>query len=141
VARRRYIGRLSGPLLDRIDLQVTLAPVTAAALSGHADPPESSAAVLDRVVAARAAALARWRGRPFEVNADVPGSVLRAAPFRLPAKATAQLTSGLERGTLSARGYDRVLRVAWTIADLAGRAVPRRSDVDEALQLRDGGPS
>jgi magnesium chelatase family protein len=141
MARRRYIGRLSGPLLDRIDLQVTLAPVTAAALAGHADSPEPSAVVLDRVVAARATAAARWRGRPFGVNAEVPGSVLRTPPFRLPAKVTAQLTAGVERGTLSARGYDRVLRVAWTIADLAGRTAPTRSDVDEALQLRDGGPS
>lgn len=140
VARRRYIGRLSGPLLDRIDLQVTLAPVTAAALAGAADPPEPSSAVLERVVAARAAAAARWRGHPFTVNADAPGSVLRAPPFRLPAAATVDLTSQLERGTLSARGYHRILRIAWTIADLAGRTTPNRSDVDEAIELRAGGP-
>jgi Mg chelatase-related protein len=141
LARRRYLGRLSGPLLDRIDLQVTLAPVTAAALAGPIDPPESSAAVLTRVVAARAAAAARWAGQAFEVNAEAPGRVLRTPPFRLPAATTAALTRDLERGTLSARGYDRILRVAWTIADLGGRTVPDKSDVDEARELRLGGLS
>jgi magnesium chelatase family protein len=139
LARRRYLGRLGGPLLDRIDLQVTLAPVTPAALAGPIDPPEPSASVLKRVIAARAAAAARWAGQPFEVNAEAPGSVLRSPPFRLPSRVTAPLTRDLERGLLSARGYDRVLRVAWTIADLAGRTVPNKSDVDEALELRLGG--
>lgn len=139
VVRRRYLGRLAGPLLDRIDLQVTLAPVTPAALAGPIDPPESSASVLQRVIAARAAAAARWSGQAFEVNAEAPGSLLRSPPFRLPGRVTAALTRDLERGTLSARGFDRVLRVAWTIADLAGRTVPNKSDVDEAVQLRLGG--
>jgi magnesium chelatase family protein len=123
--------------MDRIDLQVTLMPVTAAALIGDTGPPESSAEVLKRVVAAREAAAARWRHHPFEVNADAPGSVLRQRPFRLPAK-TAPLTDRLDHGSLSARGLDRILRVAWTIADLDGRAVPRRPDIEEALQLRTG---
>jgi len=140
VARRRYLGRLSGPLMDRIDLQVTLSPVSAAALAGHAGPPESSAGVLDRVVAARAVAAARWAGQAFDVNGDAPGSVLRGSRFRLPGAATTELTRRLEGGTLSARGYDRVLRIAWTIADLRGHTRPARSDVDEALQLRMGGP-
>jgi magnesium chelatase family protein len=138
LVRRRYLGRLSGPLLDRIDLQVTLAPVTAAALAGPIDPPEPSATVLKRVMAARAAAAARWSGQAFEVNAEAPGSVLRSPPFRLPGRTTDALTRELDRGTLSARGFDRVLRIAWTIADLAGRTVPSKSDVDEALELRRG---
>jgi magnesium chelatase family protein len=140
LARRRYVSRLSGPLLDRIDLQVTLAPVTAAELAGQADPPEPSAVVLERVVVARAAAASRWKQHPFEVNADAPGGVLRAPPYRLPARTTTELTRQLERGLLSARGYDRVLRVAWTIADLAGRTTPSISDVHQAVQLRAGGP-
>ncbi len=136
--RRRYLGRLSGPLMDRIDLRITLHPVGASALSGAADPPESSAAVLARVVGARSAAAARWARHPFEVNADAPGSVLRAPPWRLPATALAGLTDLLDRGTLSARGYDRVIRVAWTVADVYGHDRPGRSDVDEALELRMG---
>jgi magnesium chelatase family protein len=138
MARRRYLGRLSGPLLDRIDLQVTLTPVTAAALVGAAGPPESSARVLERVVTARAAAALRWAGHAFDVNGAAPGSVLRQPPFRLPVTATSTLTRQLDRGCLSARGFDRVLRVAWTIADLDGRTAPARSDVDEALELRTG---
>jgi magnesium chelatase family protein len=138
VARRRYLGRLSGPLLDRIDLQVTLDPVGAAALAGDNGPAESSAEVLTRVVAARAAAAHRWAGHPFAVNASAPGSVLRQPPFRLPGGVTAELIRRVDQGTLSARGFDRVLRIAWTIVDLDGRTVPTYSDVDEALQLRIG---
>jgi magnesium chelatase family protein len=140
IVRRRYLGRLSGPLMDRIDLHVTLAAVSAAALAGRDGTPEPSVRVRERVVAARAAAAARWAGRSFDLNADAPGAVLRAPPFRLPGKATAGLTHDLELGSLSARGYDRVLRVAWTIADIKGRTVPSKSDVDEARQLRLGGP-
>jgi magnesium chelatase family protein len=135
-ARRRYLGRLSGPLMDRIDLRVTLTPVGAAALRGVAGPPESSAEVLERVVAARATAATRWADQPFHVNADAPGSVLRAPPFRLPPGRTEGLTRLLDQGSLSARGYDRVLRLAWTIADLGGRDTPAQSDVDEAIELR-----
>jgi len=139
IVKRRYLSRLSGPLLDRIDLQVTLKPVSAAALVGDTGPPESSAQVLKRVVAARAAAADRWRGFPFQVNANAPGTVLRTPPFRLPAAVTANLAGMVDRGSLSARGYDRVLRVVWTIVDLDGRTVPAKSDVDEALQFRVGG--
>jgi magnesium chelatase family protein len=125
-------------LLDRIDLQVTLDPVGAVALAGDTGPAESSADVLTRVVAARAAAAQRWAGHPFAVNASAPGSVLRQPPFRLPGGVTAELVRRVDRGTLSARGFDRVLRIAWTIVDLDGRSVPTYSDVDEALQLRIG---
>jgi magnesium chelatase family protein len=137
-ARRRYSQRLSGPLLDRIDLRVDVEPV------GHADlfesdvPPESSAEVAARVCAARAAALDRWRGRGWRTNADVPGSILRAAPWVLPPRVAREAQRQLERGTLTARGYDRVLRVAWTIADLAGHCVPNATDVGEALFHRTG---
>jgi magnesium chelatase family protein len=134
--RRRYLGRLSGPLMDRIDLQVTLNPVTAAAMFGEADQVETSEQVLKRVIAARAAAAERWAGRGFTVNARAPGAVLRRPPFRLSSETTAELIRRVDRGTLSARGYDRVLRISWTIVDLDGRSAPAKSDVDEALQLR-----
>jgi magnesium chelatase family protein len=137
--RRRYTARLSGPLMDRVDLRVRLQPVGAAALHGCDDPPESSGAVLARVLTARAAAAERWRGNPFIVNAKVPGSVLRTLPFRLPRATTDELTRRVDRGLLSARGFDRVLRVAWSISDLDGRDTPSRSDVIEALDLRNGG--
>jgi magnesium chelatase family protein len=68
----------------------------------------------------------------------VPGHVLRRAPFRLPSTTTAVLDRALERGRLTLRGYDRVLRVAWSAADLAGREVPGRDEVATGLALRSG---
>jgi magnesium chelatase family protein len=138
LARRTYLNRLSGPLMDRIDLRVTLNPVGAADLVGEHGQQEASAEVLKRVIAAREAAARRWAGQDFTVNAGAPGRVLRSPPYRLPASATAELARRLDRGSLSARGYDRVLRIAWSIVDLGGRSVPARDDVNEALELRTG---
>ncbi|NGM11853.1 YifB family Mg chelatase-like AAA ATPase [Verrucosispora sp. WMMA2044] len=136
-ARRRYLGRLSGPLLDRIDLQVRLPPMRAAELM-ESTSHESSAVVAGRVVAARAAAAARWAPLGRRLNAEIPGPQLRRAPWRLPGRVTADLRSRLDSGSLSARGFDRVVRLAWTIADLDGRARPDAGDVGEAITLRTG---
>jgi magnesium chelatase family protein len=141
LAKRRYLARLSGPLLDRIDLQVRLYPVTPAQLFTERADIESSAAVARRVADARATAAARWAAEGWTTNAAVPGSALRRRPWRLPAAATRTLMAALDRGNLSARGHDRVLRTAWTVADLAGRATPTAEDVNEAIQLRTGGGS
>lgn len=138
LARRTYLGRLSGPLMDRLDLRVTLDPVGTAALLGEGRAAEPSAEVLNRVVLARQAAAHRWAGQTFSVNARAPGAVLRHPPYRLPAKVTSDLASRLDRGMLSARGYDRILRVAWSIVDLDGRSTPNRDDIREALELRTG---
>jgi magnesium chelatase family protein len=137
-ARRRYQGRLSGPLLDRVDIQVTLLPLRAADLLGAGGDGEPSAQVAERVAKARAAAGARWAHQGWRTNADVPGAALRRPPWRLPRSQTAQLRSGLDRGTLSARGFERILRLAWSIADLDGRDRPDRDDVAEAAALRTG---
>jgi magnesium chelatase family protein len=138
LARRRYQGRLSGPLLDRIDVQVTLTPLRAAELMATGTPAEPSAAVAERVAKARAAAAARWAAHGWRTNADVPGPHLRRPPWRLPARDTAGLRQSLDRGGLSARGFDRVIRLAWTIADLDGRTRPDLGDIGEATQLRLG---
>jgi magnesium chelatase family protein len=137
LVRRRYLGRLSGPLLDRIDLQIKLLPVRAAELlaTGAA---ESSAVVAERVAKARAAAAARWAGHGWRTNAEVPGTALRNPPWRLPPRDTATLRDRLDCGSLSARGYDRVLRLAWSIMDLDGRDRPSAGDVIEATALRTG---
>ena len=141
LVRRRYLGRLSGPLLDRIDLQVRLHPVTASDLLQ--DPavaePEPSALVAERVAKARALAAARWAGEAWRVNAHAPGAFLRSR-YRLPRAVTEPLRRPLETGSLSARGYIRVLRLAWTIADLDGRERPDGTDVCEALGMRSGTP-
>jgi magnesium chelatase family protein len=136
--RRRYLGRLSGPLLDRIDLQVTLLPVATSALLSDRPGAEPSDVVAKRVVQARAAAADRWVTVAVERNADVTGAVLRDRRWRLPRAVTTTLAKALDQGQLSARGYDRVIKVAWTIADLDGRARPDAGDLTEALQLRKG---
>ncbi|MEV4659650.1 YifB family Mg chelatase-like AAA ATPase [Micromonospora sp. NPDC049301] len=138
LVRRRYLGRLSGPLLDRIDVQVRLMPVRAAELMAAESDAESSATVATRVVAARQAAAARWASLGRRLNAEVDGPHLRRPPWRLPARDTAELRGRLDSGSLSARGFDRVIRMAWTIADLDGRDRPDREDVREAIQLRTG---
>lgn len=138
LARRRYLGRLSGPLMDRIDVQVTLTPLSAAELMSAGPPGETSAVVAERVAKARAAAAARWTAKGWRTNAEVPGPALREQPWRLSAAETAPLSKRLDTGSLSARGFDRVLRMAWTIADLDGRPRPDRGDVDEAAGLRTG---
>lgn len=138
LARRRYLGKLSGPLLDRIDIQITLRPLTAAQLMTSTTPAESSAEVAERVAKARAAAAARWSFAGWRVNAEVPGPALRRPPWQLPPRDTASLRAGLERGSLSARGFDRALRLAWTVADLDGRDRPGEQDIYEAVQLRMG---
>lgn len=138
LARRRYLGRLSGPLLDRIDVQVKLLPVRAAELMEAAVASESSATVAARVATARQAAAVRWAPVGRGLNAEIPGPYLRQPPWRLPARDTAELRGRLDSGAVSARGFDRIIRLAWTIADLDGRARPQREDVLEAIQLRTG---
>jgi magnesium chelatase family protein len=136
--RRRYLAKLSGPLLDRIDIRLTLQPLSAAQLMIATAPAPSSAVVAARVARARAAAASRWSADAWRVNAEVPGPQLRRVPWRLPARDTAGLRQALDRGLLSARGFDRVLRLAWTISDLDGRDRPARAEIDEAIQLRMG---
>ncbi|QLQ39809.1 YifB family Mg chelatase-like AAA ATPase [Micromonospora robiginosa] len=137
-ARRRYLGRLSGPLLDRVDVQVRLMPVRAAELLQTGAPHESSAAVAARVAEARRAAADRWAPTGHRVNADVPGPHLRRPPWHLPARITRELRRRLDTGSLSARGYDRVLRLSWTVADLDGRDRPEKQDIEEAIHFRTG---
>lgn len=138
LARRRYLGRLSGPLLDRVDLQVRLHPVRAAELLATGTPPECSATVADRVAGARRAAADRWSSTGHRVNADVPGPYLRRPPWQLPGRDIRELRRRLDSGSLSARGFDRVVRLAWTIADLDGRDRPDGDDIAEAVHLRMG---
>lgn len=133
-ARREYLGRLAGPLLDRIDVQLQVDRVTRAALT--APRGEDSATVAPRVREARRAQHERWNDTPWRLNSQVPGPRLRHGRFRLPAAATASIDAALDRGTLTLRGYDRVLKVAWTAADLAGAVTPGADDVGLALTLR-----
>ena len=139
-ARRRYQHRLSGPLLDRVDLRVIVAPVPSAQLLDEPGDRERTAAVAARVAEARAAAVERWRRFGWRTNREAAGAALRRPPWRLPAAVLTPAASYLERGELTARGFDRVLRLAWTISDLAGRTSPRADDVTEAVHFRSGRP-
>ena len=132
--RRRYLARLSGPLLDRLDIQVDVDNVTRADLVG-AVPAESSAAVRSRVLAARERMARRFRDLPWSANGEVPGRELRRR-WPLAAEVLAPAHAAVDTGRLSARGLDRVLRVAWTLADLEGRDAPTASHVRRAVSLR-----
>jgi magnesium chelatase family protein len=136
--RRRHAQRLSGPLLDRIDLRVQVEPVTQAELFDPIADRETSDDVRRRVASARAAARERWAGTPWRVNAAVPGATLRSPRWLLPHATLRPAQRFLDRGELSARGFDRVLRLAWTVADLAGRDAPGLGEMDEALFYRTG---
>ncbi|MDH6181414.1 magnesium chelatase family protein [Microbacteriaceae bacterium SG_E_30_P1] len=136
-ARRRYVGRLSGPLLDRIDIQFRVARITAAHLAAAADQPRMTTAdARARVAVARSRAADRLQGTPWRLNGQVPGTWLRSTGMRLPQSVTASLDRALERGGLTMRGYDRVLRLAWSVADLDGAERPDASHVGQALYLR-----
>jgi magnesium chelatase family protein len=136
ITRRNYQSRLSGPLRDRIDLVVELDPVSRAVLAEGAVG-ESTAVVRQRVEAARDRARHRLRGTPWSTVGEVPGPTLRRC-WPVPGEALRPLVGQLDRQLLSTRGFDRVLRVSWTLADLAGRPEPTAEDVAEAWQLRAG---
>ncbi|WP_184346590.1 YifB family Mg chelatase-like AAA ATPase [Streptomyces olivoverticillatus] len=133
---RRYLGRLSGPLMDRVDLRVTVEPVARSELTGGARS-EPTAHVAARVRTARERAAARYVGTPWRTNSEVPGHELRTR-WRAAPGALAEAERDMGRGLLTARGLDRVLRVAWTVADLAGHGRPDEGDVEQALELRTG---
>ncbi|OBE98619.1 YifB family Mg chelatase-like AAA ATPase [Mycobacterium sp. 852002-10029_SCH5224772] len=135
-SKRRYLGKLSGPLLDRVDLRVQMDPVRATAFSGRDG--ESTAQVRHRVAAAREAAAQRWQPHGFRTNAEVSGTLLRRK-FRPSTAAMEPLQRALDRGLLSIRGLDRTLRVAWSLADLAGRTSPGLDEVAAALSFRQPG--
>ena len=130
-----YLGRISGPLMDRFDLRVEVPPVAYAELDlPHAG--EGSAQVAARVAKARAVQERRFAGQPaLRVNADVEGTLLEevAAPDT---EGRALLAQVAERFGLSARGYHRVLRVARTIADLDSSDAVRLPHVAEAVSFR-----
>jgi magnesium chelatase family protein len=135
--RRRYLARLSGPLLDRVDLQVDVLAVSRADLA-CTQQPEDSATVSARVALARTAQRDRLAKTSWLCNGEVSGGWLRGR-LRLPTAVTQDVDLALDRARLSIRGYDRVLRIAWTLSDLAGRSRPDRDDVGRALMLRQRG--
>jgi len=135
--RRSYLARLSGPLLDRIDLQVDLPAITRGEIMSEGGVGESSTAIAARVQGARARAGDRLAGTPWRTNADVPPTIL-SQRWPLRREAVALAGRAMDRGLLTARGFGRVQRLAWTVCDLLDRAEPTKEDVDLALGLRLG---
>ena len=132
----KYQRRVSGPLLDRIDIQTGVVAVPVRELE-NAVAPEPSAAIRERVVGARRIQAARYRGlKGIVANADVPGRMLKDV-CKLTAAANERLRRQVERLSLSARAYDRILRVARTAADLAGRDAVTEEEVMEAARYRE----
>jgi magnesium chelatase family protein len=138
MAIRRYATRLSGPLRDRIDIDLQVSRVSASRATGQERAVTTTADARSRVIAARLRASERWKRTPWRRNADVPGTRLRQGDLRLAASVRAPLDRALERGAITLRGYDRVLRVAWTMADLAGLDRPGIDEIGRALLLRRG---
>lgn len=137
--RRRYVARMSGPLLDRVDIQLEVERVSLAEF-GQSGGEEDTRTIAARVGAARNRQSERLLPFGMETNSQVPGRVLRGI-LRLPAPTTRILDHSLERGVLTARGYDRVLRLAWTLADLRERGSPDSNDIGQALALRQAATS
>lgn len=134
-AVHRYMGRISGPLLDRIDMHIEVTPVPPAELADAA-PGEPSAAIRERVCRAR-----EVQRRRFEECGGVhTNAMMNAAMLReycpLGAESASLLERAMQRLSLSARAYDRILKVARTIADLAGREKIEPADVAEAINYR-----
>ncbi len=139
VARRQYRRKLSGPVIDRIDITRHVQPVRPHELHDPLAVPESSSQVRSRVESARERQAARYAGTPWRLNADVPGPTLRAG-WPLENDAARTLEEHVYDGSLTRRGATRVHRLAWTVADLAASARPGRSELDTAIRLRTGAP-
>src|SRR5699024_1818353 len=133
--RRRYSAKLSGPLVDRIDLQVTVEPFTSHHLTAN-DSVASSAEVTTRVT--RAVERVRHQLTPFGLmrNHQVPIALLQTPELQIESAGRQVLEQALDAQQITARGYGRILRVAWTIADLMQAPRPTAAHVDMALYLR-----
>ncbi|HEX7350386.1 YifB family Mg chelatase-like AAA ATPase [Brachybacterium sp.] len=135
--RRRYLARLSGPVLDRVDMRVSVGPVDIHRVDDSGAEP--TAAIAARVRRARESQRRRFEGRTWSTNAHLPGPLLRRefAPERSERRL---LDHAVAQGRLTLRGHDRVLRLAWTLADLAGAERPAAEHIGQALTLREGEP-
>jgi len=130
-AIRRYNARLSGPMLDRIDIHQRMASVPRVLAKADISA-EPSVVVADRVAEARARSQARLAGTGWRRNAEVPGHIARAG---IPDAGLVLVEKRVLRGQMSSRGVDKVARLAWTLADLAGRGHVTVDDVAQAMTL------
>lgn len=134
---RRYLGKLSGPLLDRIDIRVEVEPVSRVDLDSSTTS-ESSGSIRERVAIARKKAMKRFQGLGYSLNSEIPAKSLRTQ-FRPERSAMNFLHDQLDKELITARGLHKVIRVSWTLADIANHSNPTLDDVQGAYQLRNGG--
>src|ERR1700733_14452426 len=134
LVRRRYLARLSGPLLDRVDVKAESPPVGRAELLSDRKFPEPSSVVAERVAAARQRMARRLHGTGWRLNAEIPGRELRRQYAPAPG-ALVPLERAMDLGEISARGVARVIRLAWTVADLGGAPRPTAAEISYALGL------
>lgn len=133
VRKRNYWSRLSGPLLDRVDVNVD---VPKPHRSDLVKPPTyTTAQVAELVVEARKRSAKRWQDTPWRLNGEVPGKHIRSLG-NVPSGYLATLDSAVDEGIISYRGADRILRLAWSSADLVGATVPGPDDFALAMKLR-----
>ncbi len=133
---RRYLQKLSGPLLDRIDIRTFVEAPTRTEMASR-EIGESSSTVRKRVMAARAASAERFSGLPWKLNSRIPPRELRSR-FAAEKSAMAFLHTELDSERLSARGFHKVLRLSWSVADQKGHQIPNKDDVEIAYLLREG---
>jgi magnesium chelatase family protein len=131
---RRYLGKLSGPLMDRIDLRVQVEPVGRIDIA-KTQLGESSFVIRNRVIAARAVAAQRFEGMGWTLNSQIPARALRTE-FKPERAAMNFLHDELDRENITARGLHKIIRTAWSFADLKGNTVPNMEDVLAAHTLR-----
>ena len=138
-AKRRYRERVSGPVRDRIDIYRKVEPVRRHEILDDLGRVESTSVVAGRVAAARARQRDRYAGTPWRGNREIPGPELRrSSPVDRGGRQW--LEGPLHAGHISARGVDRVLRLAWTLADLFGHDTPLQHHVETAYALRVSDP-
>jgi len=140
VQRQHYQRKLSGPILDRVDVWMEVRPQGVRRGHHAAAVPESSADVRARVAEARLRQARRYRDRPWQLNASVPGPAL-AQDWPLESAGQHLVEAELASGRLTRRGLTRVQRLAWTVADCAGVARPGAPEAEIALVLRSSDPT
>lgn len=133
-AVHKYLNKISGPLLDRLDLHIEVPPVDYKALSDKAQG-ESSAQIRERVNRARAIQVERYKGTGITCNAQLTPSLLRKHCV-MTDDASNYLSRSFDAMGLSARAYDRILKVARTVADLKGNKIIQKEDIGAALRFR-----
>jgi magnesium chelatase family protein len=132
---RRYLNKLSGPLLDRIDLRVKVENVSRTELAESNN--EDSNTIRNRVIAARAVAANRFKHEKWNLNSEIPPKALRQQ-YQPERHAMNFLHDELDKERITARGLHKIIRTSWTIADLNGKPRPTLEEVDEAYRLREG---